>query len=286
MRIMPPAGRTEAGLLDLVVDGCPLGPIQCISADVYLAVDRPDRLEVRFISSFDGSWGELPPDLRPGKAIHASLAGRAVFEGTSDRVGIDIDDHRGRVAALVAYSEYHRRRFAGPWGPYYQTTDSEVAREVAAALGLIPIVDPTPAVHPIVRIEGDPLAHLRRRAGACGFHLGVCAGRLYFCGHLPEDREELSVDDPAGILSLGIADRGVERGGRMGKLTVRGDPRWKPLSRVRLHDMGPFADGVYDVVRVIHRLDGTTFQTTVEFLEGGLGFSASGGEEDDDSPTG
>ena len=88
--------RTE-GLLDVVLGGVPLEPSAIVSLDAWLAVDRPDRLEVLVaLDDLDGGRDEpsLPAAGTPVSVVSSSgtsaayplvASGEVLFEGIVTR---------------------------------------------------------------------------------------------------------------------------------------------------------------------------------------------------------
>jgi hypothetical protein len=265
---MRPA-RSPSPLVEILVEGRPLGGAAILGAGAFLALDRPDRLEIRSAIQ-PAAAACIEPHIVPGRTLCMVLGGCAVLEGTVDRVAWGTSAREGRCLSAVAYSSYHGLRLRHGTRTYHQVTDSELAERVAAFLGLVSVVDRTESVHPRVLVEGDPLAFLRSRAKACGFHLAVTAGRLYFTRTIPEAEELISPAAGAEILEVDVLDRAEGPGRRGGRLKVTGDPRWRPLAGFELKGLAPAMDGRYRVLRALHRVHSGGYETVVEFLEDGL----------------
>jgi hypothetical protein len=272
------------------VEGAPFAESALLGASAFLALDRPDRLEVR-ASMQPAAAARLESRLGPGKSLCMVLGGGATLEGTVDRVAWSSSRREGRCVSVVAYSSYHELRRRHGTQVHYQVTDAELAARLAAYLGLVPVVDGTVPIHPRVVVEGDPLAFLRGRARACGFHLAVTSGKLYFTKDIPRSEEFIALAAGREILDVEVLEQGgvlaraagpVRRGGR---LEVPGSPRWRPLAGFKLEGLASGMDGRYLVMRALHRVGARGYVTAVEFLEEGLDVSgwmdATGGTKSD-----
>lgn len=236
---------------------------------IFLAADRPDRLEVTRLD--DGSGAPFP--LEPGDHVTASIRGTKVFTGEIDRVGHGLDPHAGRTSTIVAYAEFHRLRESGRQH-WYQVTDSEAAERVAASLGLSVLAEPTPRVHARLEVQGDSLAFLRGRARACGYQLAVRSGRLYFARELPALGEEMSPRIGHDVVSFSLEERGGPVGTlRGGRLCAIGDPRWAPLGEVEMKSLDARSTLRYRSLRVLHCLDRRGYRTRVELAEAGSDYA-------------
>lgn len=274
MRRLSTRQEFRTPLFSLLVEGRPLDRLPILTADIFLAVDRPDRLEVSWLRPSDAPCGEdgMP---RPGTRVQAFLGSRSLFEGRVERAESRLDPRRGSSYSLVAYADYHEARFRAreETVTLHQVTDSELARTVASSLDLVAVTEPTGRVHEFLHLRGDPLVQLRTHARACALELAVTGGRLHFQSRVPESGW-IVIEDPRHLLELRVTDRGKAAGGRGGTLEVPGDPRWSPLRGLILSGPEPIVRGYYRVVRALHRLDGTGYRTQLEFLEGPLDYEA------------
>lgn len=252
---------------EIEVGGTPLGRF-VLFADVFLAADRPDRLEAELEDGVGrAGWRAA---LRPGAPVRARIAGAEVFEGSLDRAALRADPGSCVRIGVVAYAAYHYRRREAARGAYRHATDSEIAESIAAALRLQAVVEPTaPALDRVV-LEGDPLSHLRRRAREIGFELAVAREALYFSREVPAERTVAIA--ASRLFSADLEDLGRDRGGRGGSLELAGDPDLRPLAAVLLRGAHRAADGTYRVVRAVHRLRPGGYRTAVQVLEEGLDY--------------
>lgn len=263
------------GGLQIRVSGMLLDPRSVLRAEVFLAADRPSRLEVSLVapSRGVGPWMTVDPGggdgLVPGALVLAAFGGRNVFEGAIARSYAHVDPETGPCLALVSVSAYHGLRASIRGRVFHQITDSELAEAIADGLGLVAVTDATPGVHPRIVIDADPLSFLRNRARACHRHLAVIGGTLHFTADPPR-----SPEPPMRVMSrelrslrIGASDGPV---GRQGRLELTGDARWRPACELVLAGLGPRMDGSYRVLRVLHGLDRRGYGTTVEFLERGM----------------
>jgi hypothetical protein len=262
--------RGTKGLFELGIDGVARG-IDGVFADVFQAIDRPDRLEAAFWIPEEAERRDPLLDLRPGRGLSAFLAGQRVFEGKVQRVSFALDGQLGKTLSVVAYADYHSLRASNLVARYYQATDSEIAERIASDLGLVAVVERVEESHSVVCREGDPLRFLRRRAKKRGFQLAVSGGKLYFGKKLPAMKwkpgEPLFLDEARDLFSMEIGDDGE---GRRGRLEAAGNPGWRPLVSFEIGDVwsGPgWRKNRYRALRTLHRLDSSGYQTTVEFAE-------------------
>lgn len=184
----------------LVVRGVGPGPLEARSATLFLAIDRPGRLEVSLPRERGrgGSRAGAGASCSEGDRWSAWLDGRRVFEGRVDRLEpIDAADsfgpeprgarvgEAGESVRLVGHESFEAARRA--WAPVElrRLTAAEAAERVACALGLVPVLDPTREVHARIDLGADPLEGLRRLAAGCDRHLAVLNGRLHFARCLP-----------------------------------------------------------------------------------------------------
>jgi hypothetical protein len=145
---------------------------------------------------------------------------------------------------------------------YYQSTDAEIAARIAGDLELTAVTDPTERIHRRIARREDPLRFLRRLSGEAGFGLAVAAGKLYFRRDVAAGGGSLLVTGKA-LVSWAEMARG-EGQGRHVSLAIAGDPRLRPLARVRL------ADGEELVAeRVIHRTGPAGFTTHADLTPRG-----------------
>lgn len=247
-------------------------------ADVSVAADRPDRLELEVVDGDDeGIEARGGAPLGPGRPVEVFLNDSPLFSGRVDRCGLRCDP-LGRRWLVVAYAEYERFRVEASPATYFQTTDSEIATRIAAELGLRPRVERTLEVFPRLERREDPLRFLRRRARDIGFEFAVAEGELHFASTVPlsDDRAPLRVDCRSDLLALDVEDRGLL--GRGGSLRVSGDPAWRPLVSFDVDGYGPAWDARYRVVRCRHYLSGSGYRCLVHFLEEGLDFALWRGE--------
>jgi hypothetical protein len=235
---------------------------QVVSADAFLAVDRPDRLELEVLDPGGGR-----AELLPRSQVDFWLGERRLFSGVLERSGMRRDRHGGRLS-LVAYAPYEmrRRRMASDryCDRYYQMSDAEIAARIARELGLVARVEATREVHRRIERRGDPLRFLRQRALEEGCELGVSGGALYFVRRLSRlagAGRVLRLGE--GVVGFEVEDRG-ERGTR-GEVEIQGDPGWQPLLGLDLRGAGPPWDGAYLVIRCRHQLDGSGYVTVLEF---------------------
>jgi len=254
---------------DLLRGGAPIGGLIIRSVELFLAVDRPDRLEVRYSLSRCVRGREAEPEVLfdRGCRLQARLGGRTSFDGSVERTSAGFDARDGAWCSFVAYAHYQELRARVPEGPYVQVTDSALAGEIARSLGLVPRVEPTTAIHDRIRIAGDPLRFLRRRARACGFELALRPGRLHFQRHLPDRGPTVVRRGPSGLSSVLVRREGARRSGWLaGPLRAE----IEPAGTIELMGFGPGSEGRYRVLRVEHTCPGAGWRTRVEFLEGGL----------------
>lgn len=259
-----PDAHPRAGLLTW--EGLPEGA-RILAAELCLAVDRPDRVEVEY----------LPPEPRgpaaggppaPGGRLELSAGGRPLFTGRIARVGRRLG-RRGATSFVVGWANYEEQRRARTPERYYRMTDAEIATRIASDLALRAIVDPTAEVHETILRRGDPLRFLRSRAVDCGFQLAVTDGRLYFASEVPSRPEPTARVGPReGILELSVEDRGAS--GRGGHLVLGRIAPWQPLRRLELAGLGPEADGRYRIVRTVVRFGAGGAASRLELLERGV----------------
>jgi hypothetical protein len=208
---------------------------------IFLAADRPDRLEVTRLD--DGSGAPFP--LEPGDHVTASIRGTKVFTGEIDRVGHGLDPHAGRTSTIVAYAEFHRLRESGRQH-WYQVTDSEAAERVAASLGLSVLAEPTRAsTHGSrsreILSRSFEAARVRAATTGCPF------GRLYFAATCRRSARRCRRRIGHDVVSFSLEERGGPVGTlRGGRLCAIGDPRWAPLGEVEMKSLelaAPFGIG-------------------------------------------
>lgn len=247
-------------LLELLVDGAPLHGAALLGAELFLALDRPDRLEVRLKLE---RGAERHAALRPGAAVTARLEALDVFTGAIERTETAMDPVRGACRSLVAYAGFESRRRLSPRDRYVSLTDAEIAARIAGELGLAPCVERTTEVHAELERHEDPLVFLRGRARRIGFQLGVTSGRLCFARSLPA-RGEIHRLERGLLVSRLVELRLGDRPTRGGAVEVAGDARLRPL--VRLEVAG---EAGLIAVRTLHRLDADGYRSRVEFLETG-----------------
>jgi len=261
-------------LLSLTIDGSSLPGVDVLSADIFQAVHRPDRLEVALLANPGGEDRMQrvgSGSVLPGSRVTATADGVELFSGRVERTAFGIDRSRGRSFSLVAFSSYHHLRASQGTVCYYQTTDSEAAERIASALELVAVVDPVRHVHDFLEQRGDPLRFLRRRARDCGYQLAVSRGKLYFRKQLPALSESLPAGWEKDLMSFELVAR--ERVGgrgavRVGSLEVRGNPRLRPLMSFEVvKGLGVATRGRYHSVRVLHLMDSSGYRSKVEFLE-------------------
>jgi hypothetical protein len=242
-------------------------------ASLLVAADRPDRLEVHWVPRGLTEAGVAAPfDRDRSPAVEFQLDGERLFSGLLRGRALEIES-TGMLAGLVAWSAYDARRDRLSNRRWYESTDAEIAVEIASELGLRADVESTEDIHRIAECRGDPLRYLRARARAIGFDLAIANGTLHF-------RSE--IDSPAGAVarlgvgvdalsSVRLVDRGA--GGRGGRCLVAGDPRWRPLRRFDLAGLGAW-DGRYRAIRCRHVWDAAGYTTAIDFLETGIDWTA------------
>lgn len=231
-----------------------------LSADVFHALDRPDRLEIEFHQ--DGGRPNRA-DPSPGSPIDFWIGDRKLFSGLVERSGLRLDRTSLR-GSLVAYASYERRRRLRFQDRYYQMSDAEIATRIARELGLTPMVENTREVYQRLERRGDPLRFLRELARERGFEVAVTEGVLYFAKHLPS-REPMPrlIEVSDGVIRLEIEARPE----REGELQVAGSAVWRPLVDFELSGAGSSWDGLYRVLRSRHSFDLTGYRTVLEFQE-------------------
>jgi phage protein D len=103
----------------------------------------------------------------------------------------------GQPALRVqGYSLYHRLQRTRIRRPFEATTDSGIAREIAADMGLEAEVTETETEHPLVSPNGETCdSFLRRRAERIGYEVVVKQGTLYF-------QQPRYLDNPSPVLTL------------------------------------------------------------------------------------
>ena len=225
----------------------------------FQALDRPDRLQIQL----GGRTSEPPLAGKPGRQVGLRHFGRPCFRGTTDSVSGGFDAARGSWLRLVAYPAYQARR-ALTRSRFHQLSDSELAQQLAIALQLVPVVDPTTHVHRAIDVEGDALAMLRRHADGCGYELAVADSKLFFVRSLPRCAGVVAVDGRADG-----AEREWHHGSdspTRGRMRVEGDAGWRPLQEFRLCGVPAGNENVWRVVRALHFLDPSGYQTHLEFV--------------------
>ncbi len=249
-----------------------------LRAEIYLALDRPDRLEVVAAAGPTSSIG-WKRGAAEGALVTASLDGEGVFAGRLDRAGLALDSLHGRTRRFVAHASYHALRSGKLPDRWPQATDSEVAERLASALELAPRVERTSLVHTVVERRGDPLRFLRKRATACGFQFAVVGGRLHFSRELPSQGETIEISSRGELLSLEIEERPQPHGARSsgamagGQLEVECSPRFRPLGLIDLNGLDGRGGALYRTVRVMHTLDSDGSRTRVELVDAGLDYA-------------
>jgi hypothetical protein len=239
--------------------------IDIVSADVFQAADRPDRLEATIAWRRAGR-AALEEALRPGTPIRAALGGDILFEGEAARVARGLDPLRARgggLLTLVGYAAYHRLRDVRDEERYWQAADGEIAERIASSLGLASVVEPGGRIHASITRRGDPLRFLRGLAGECGLDLAVTGGKLYFLTERPEAGDLVRIEDSRRIAWWEEAVG--ERGGGARAL-LAGDPRLRPLAPVEAAPAGE-TPRRWRIARALHRLGRGSYTTEVELLE-------------------
>ena len=224
----------------------------------FQALDRPDRIEMRLVST----QANLASDAELGGRVTLDRNGSPRFRGVVESVTGGFDARRGAWLNIVAYAGYHRRRQLPPVR-YYQLTDSELAQRLAVALQLVPIVDPTTTVRRCVEVSGDPLSALRQVAAVCAFELAVTDSKLFFVRSLPRTSHVAVVDFRTEVASLEWTCRRDDL--VRGNLRFVGERDWRPLSHFRLHGLPRRDDRIWRVERVMHFLDREGYRTHLEF---------------------
>jgi len=274
---------TVAELSNLRCPTLPAG-VAIRRADVFTAVDRPDRLELELVDSDIGagrhgdagagrhdtqrSLEELGGGpLRPGRALEFWIGSRRLFSGRVERCGFRLDRQGGRWLS-VAYTDYESRRSHLADDTYYQLTDAEIAARIAVELGLEPRVEPTREVYARVERHGDPLRFLRERARRIGFELAVTPTDLIFASDVPSRAgAPRRVDRNANLIELDVEEHGPL--GRGGGLALAGDASWQPLVEFDLSGFGRAWDARYRTVRCRHYISESGYRSVVDFLEEG-----------------
>ncbi|MBN1443536.1 MAG: hypothetical protein JXA90_12570 [Planctomycetes bacterium] len=254
-----------------------LGPDQSICrADLFEAVDRPDRLELEIIGAGGSAAERSCAGLRPGSTADLFSGDRLLFAGRVERCGLRLGSGGWRARA-VAWSSYESLRGRSAQETYFELTDSEIAERIAADLDLRAHVEPTREVHRRLERRGDPLRFLRRRARSIGYELAVAGGTLYFCREVPAvERAPLRIDPAGGWLALDVEERGAA--GRGGALEMSAAFCLRPLLPLDLAGFGPAWDGRYRVVRARHHAGTPGARSRIEFLEQGTDFARWSGE--------
>jgi hypothetical protein len=244
-----------------------------VRASVFLALDRPDRLEAEWVTA-SGDRDALLGAMDAGRDAVLRLGGDDLFRGKVERAGLRLGAG-GLRAWLVAYAAFHALRQRCRPESYYELTDAEIASRIALDLGLSPQVETTAAVHPRLERSGDPLRFLRQRARAIDFEFAVTAGTLHFRRRIePLGAVPCVLRVGEGLAELELEDRGGL--GDRGRCIVRGDPGLRPLRDLRLEGFGARWEGEYRLGRSVHVFDVSGYQTTLEFVERGGELETSG----------
>lgn len=240
------------------------------------ALDRPARLEVELPPPPWREVDRLAPGnspLRVGSRVVLRSGDEVVFHGAVERWGQRLGAAAGSTRWLVAYDDYHRLRDVRTLGPWYQTTDSEVAERIASALELVARVEKTTSVHAVVEPRGDLLRFLRQRARDCGHELAVWEGRLYFARSITALASAISLRQEQ-VLRFALEERRFQQTTlRGGCLELLGDWRWKPLLAFDLEGLDGAAGGRYRSIRAMHVLNRTGFRTQVDLVAAGMDYS-------------
>ncbi len=249
-------------------------------AELALAADRPDRLEIELVCE---RGSDALESVAPGREVGLLTGGGELFHGLVASRSLEVD--RGEsVGRLVAYADYEARRAGKLHDSYYQMSDAEIAGRIACELGLEPHIERTSVVHERVDRDGDPLRFLRERVRRIGFELAVTAGGLWFTSRLPtvDKLPFLSappcVEPGEGLLSIRVEDRGEL--GRGGEVELFGDDLWRPLVAFDIEGFGVAWDGAYRAIRCVHSRGVDGARTRVVFLERGADRDLWDGEQE------
>ena len=264
---------------ELVCPSLP-GGSAVLRADISMAADRPDRLEIEAVdtdpaSGLEGRGGDL---LRPGHPVEILLEDTPLFAGRVERCALR-SDRQGHRWLVVAYSEYERLRSGKMKDTYFQMSDSEIALQIASELGLRPRVELTLEVFARVERRGDPLRFLRQRARQINFQFAVMNGELLFASEVETlPKGPLRLSPGSDLISIEVEDRGLL--GRGGCFQATGNPAWRPLREFDVRGCGPAWDSRYHTVRCRHFLGVSGYWCQVDFLEEGTDFAFWEGERD------
>jgi hypothetical protein len=237
-----------SNIMEIRSGGMSLDGIEILGVLIFEAADRPDRLEA-LLAAPRGRGADALDRIQPGGSIRALMGASparrpsVLFEGRTERV-IRGSRAGSRGVTVVAYAEYQDLRAGLEDSTHRQSTDGEIAEEIARGLGLLPVVEHGGPIHEVVVRRGDPLGFLRGRARERGFELAVSAGKLYFGSEFPEMGEPYPADASAAFEEIEGAG-----GEREARIAVRGDPRLRPLSPVWVNGRR------FTALRVLHRID-------------------------------
>lgn len=251
--------RLPSGI-ELAIAGEGLAGTGVRSLLLFQAIDRPDRLEARLVPRS----GALAGKPLAGHAVTLRFGARTRFAGSVESVSSGFHTDSGGWLTVVAYARYQALRSRTTPSRHYQVTDGELARRLAGELELVPVVDPTEAIHSRMDV-GDRLAALRAAAARSGSHLAVTGGRLYFVRDLPVLEEVRPPDLRREVLSCQW--RCSRIGERRGTIEVLGSGRWRPLVGFRLRGAPGVEDGHYRVDSVVHSLGLDGFRSELEVTE-------------------
>jgi len=166
--------------------------------------------------------------------------------GTSLELKLGIDDDiqifTGEVTALEpefggvnspdslrvrAYNRLHRLQFGNPQRPpYIEKSSSEIASEVAEALGLTPKVDATTVKHPyVLQANETDMAFLLRLAAPLHYEVSVEDKDLYFRRPQVDEGAAVSLTYRRDLIQFSPRQRVITTGA---SVTVRG---WNALTK-------------------------------------------------------
>ncbi|HSC70802.1 MAG TPA: hypothetical protein VLH58_05580, partial [Candidatus Methylomirabilis sp.] len=107
--------------------------------------------------------------------------------------------------AVQGYGLYHRLQRQRRREPFESGTDSDIAREIASALGLTAQVDPTQVQHELVSPNGETYAAiLAQRARRIGYEVAVKDRTLYFeqPGYIKNPSPQLTLEWGKSLISF------------------------------------------------------------------------------------
>lgn len=249
----------------------PRRDVQLVGFQWLRALDCPERLE--WVLELDEEAApEILESLVPGGCFASSLPGLLPprdlrLESVTHR------ERPGRPArlSLVAYAPFEARRRDLPSRAFSGGRLDDLARGVAADLGLHAHVEPLARHVPPGILTGNRLGELRRQAYEAGAGLAVRGHTLYLGRELDDVGESWRIGPWTGFqeslrestLRLGVS------GERRLVLHLEGVTALEPLDRVDVDGLGARRSGTWRVRRV--ELDHGTagWSSVIELASGG-----------------